>query len=518
MRSGRATLLLRRCLCTGSAPPLPAALEPLGLKYLEEDALRDLFGDEPLGARDAQRLLASCGSPSSDADAAAVVEEMAPGADAVPWSTFKAAVDAAALPIDQRVLPISGSLVLNFTGQGIMLPVLPVLARSLGLAAAEIGVVTAASAGARLVLGIPAAKIAERVGRRPLLIAGPAIGAVAMCGMGLSTSFEHLVLCNALGGVGSALIVAGAGLYLADISTPRNRAQTNAPLMVSALLGFAVGPAIGGVLAESFGLHAPFIACATGMGLAASAAYATLPETMRAQPAAAALLRRGAAQRQLDAADSADAAETAAARLAKADADALAGATSAAPAADAAGGGSDAREGTWRSSAGATARAWKSLLDRPQLVGINAAVVMTGFGQGAAPVTGVLFATEHLDMSTSEVRERSPPALSPARRGCIRGARLRPTSLRPCLPAPLLLLLHCARPTIASATHVRSTTARSRLRSRPHARPPASAPRAQRRIVCRAVLSRRRRAHAAARTPRSSALCTASACLRWRSS
>lgn len=104
-------------------------------------------------------------------------------------------------------------------------------------------------------------------------------------------------------------------------------------------------------------------------------------------------------------------------------------------------------------------------------------------------------------MSTSEVRERSHSALSPARRGCIRGARLRPTSLRPCLPAPLLLLLLCARPTIASATHVRSTTARSRLRSRPHARPPASAPRAQRRIVCRAVLSRRRRAHAAVRTP-----------------
>ena len=431
MRAGACAL--RRRLCTAAVPALPAALEPLGLKYLEEDALRDIFGDddEPLSARDAQRLLESCGSPSSDADAAAVVEAMAPGANAVPWSTFKAAVDAAAVPIDQRVLPISGSLVLNFTGQGIMLPILPVLARSLGLAAAEIGIVTAASAGARLVLGIPAAKIAERIGRRPLLIAGPAIGAVAMCGMGLSTSFEHLVLCNALAGVGSALVVAGAGLYLADISTPRNRAQTNAPLMVSALLGFAVGPAIGGVLAESFGLHAPFIACATGMGLAASAAYVTLPETMRAQPAAAALLRRGAAQQQLDAADSADAAETAAARLAKADADALAGATSAAPAAGAPGGASAAREGTWRSSASATARAWKSLLDRPQLVGINAAVVMTGFSQGAAPVTGVLFATEHLGMATSEVRASVSLSLLRSREyACLLALRLCVASAR----------------------------------------------------------------------------------------
>ena len=42
-------------------------------------------------------------------------------------------------------------------------------------------------------------------------------------------SFTELALCSALAGVGGALTVAGSGLYLADISTPRNRARTTAP-------------------------------------------------------------------------------------------------------------------------------------------------------------------------------------------------------------------------------------------------------------------------------------------------
>ena len=409
----------RRAL--SSSPSLPAVLEPLGLKYLEEDALREVFdglasshpttASEPsLRDGEARRLLVSAGiSEPSEEDTTHLINEIAPDAGgAITWQHFKAAVDAAALPIDGRVLPISGSLLLNFTGQGIMLPVLPVLARSLGLGPAELGFVTAASAGARLVWGIPAAKIAERIGRRPLLIAGPAVGTLAMCGLAMSTTFEHLILCNALAGVGSAFVVAGAGLYLADISTPRNRAQTNAPLMVSALLGFAVGPALGGVLAESFGLHVPFIACAGGMGLAATAAYLTLPETMRAVSTLRADLREsgtkatakeakaeesvtgaaGAGTDSLSRRDSLSASEMGV----REEEAALAAATSGA-----------ALEPTWRESARATVQSWRGLLDRPQLVGINCAVFMTGFSQGAAPVTGVLFATEHLGMSMSEV-------------------------------------------------------------------------------------------------------------------
>lgn len=79
---------------------------------------------------------------------------------------------------------------MRYSGQGILLPVLPVLARSLGLSALELGLVNSASSLARILCNVPAAALAERFGRRPLLVAGPAIGAAAMVGIAVSSSFE----------------------------------------------------------------------------------------------------------------------------------------------------------------------------------------------------------------------------------------------------------------------------------------------------------------------------------------
>ena len=74
--------------------------------------------------------------------------------------------------------------------------------------------------------------------------------AVGMCVLACSRSFAELAVGNACIGAGMAAAMAGAGLYLSDISTPRNRAQTTAPLLQSALIGFAIGPALGGLLGE----------------------------------------------------------------------------------------------------------------------------------------------------------------------------------------------------------------------------------------------------------------------------
>ena len=47
-----------------------------------------------------------------------------------------------------------------------------------------------------------------------------------MIGCGLACSFEQLLLARWLTGIGSALQNTGAQLFLADISTPSNRAQS----------------------------------------------------------------------------------------------------------------------------------------------------------------------------------------------------------------------------------------------------------------------------------------------------
>lgn len=224
-----------------------------------------------------------------------------------------------------------------------MAPVLPLLARSLGLAASDLGLVTAANSLARIACNIPMAAAAERYGRRPLLILGPAVGACGFALLGCSHTFYGLSIWNALAGAGGAATMAGAGLYLNDISTPRNRARTTAPLMVTALIGFSLGPALGGFLGQQYGLQSPFFVCSAGMALAALSSVVLLPETQRSvQPA------KGAVQQSI-------------------------------------------RE------------QWTRLLSRPELQGIMGLMVFQGFAQGAGPVTSILVASEHLGMSPTAI-------------------------------------------------------------------------------------------------------------------
>ena len=309
---------------------------------------------------------------------------------AVPWREFKTAVDVAAQPVDSRVRTIFASLTLGFISQGIQFPVLPLLARSVGLGTADIGLVYATTACARLVTNVPATWVAERIGRRPCLVAGPLAASIGMLGLASSSCFEHLVVSNVCVGTGLATTMAGASLYLADVSTPRNRAQSTAPLLQSALLGFSIGPAIGGGLAQSLGVNMPFLACAAGLAASSAASALLLPETRDE------VLRR---KQRLE--DSLQAQRDAQERLvhthrgeAALGSDAS-GAASGPPPSDAVPSGSPVPmvidDMTWR------------LMTRPALQGLGFHVFINGFSQGAFPVTLVLFAVEHMNMSSASV-------------------------------------------------------------------------------------------------------------------
>jgi MFS family permease len=67
-----------------------------------------------------------------------------------------------------------------------------------------------------------------------------------------------LVLCRLLTGFGVSALSTAATLTTADYSTPLNRATSMAPMMSSFAAGTALGPVIGGVLADRVGIHSTF--------------------------------------------------------------------------------------------------------------------------------------------------------------------------------------------------------------------------------------------------------------------
>eukprot|EP01025_Chloroclados_australasicus_P013609 TRINITY_DN16405_c0_g3_i2.p1 TRINITY_DN16405_c0_g3~~TRINITY_DN16405_c0_g3_i2.p1 ORF type:complete len:446 (+),score=31.60 TRINITY_DN16405_c0_g3_i2:193-1530(+) len=139
-------------------------------------------------------------------------------------------------------------------------PILPLYAKEFGVGTAMVSLTLSVYAAARLMVNLPAGVIGDAIGRKPLLIFGPFVTSMGMLGSGLSRSFVELLVWRFVTGVGSAIQMTGAQLYLADISTTGDRARKMGTNQAAALLGVSIGPAIGGILADKFGLRAPFLA------------------------------------------------------------------------------------------------------------------------------------------------------------------------------------------------------------------------------------------------------------------
>jgi MFS family permease len=84
-------------------------------------------------------------------------------------------------------------------------------------------------------------------------------------------------------GAGAALVLIAGQIVLADITTPARRGRTMAVYQGVFLFAVSIGPLPGGLLAEHYGLAAPFLAYAVAGVVAAALAWIFIPETRTAQ-------------------------------------------------------------------------------------------------------------------------------------------------------------------------------------------------------------------------------------------
>ena len=110
-------------------------------------------------------------------------------------------------------------------GQGLVGPVLPLYARDFGVSATVVGLTLTVFALARLILNIPAGLIADRFGRRILLVGGPILTSIGMFGSGFANSISSLLIWRFVAGAGSAFYMSGALIYLIDIAPSNRRAR-----------------------------------------------------------------------------------------------------------------------------------------------------------------------------------------------------------------------------------------------------------------------------------------------------
>ena len=180
---------------------------------------------------------------------------------------------------DRSFVALCALILVNNLGFGLIAPVLPSFARSFGLGAADIGLVIGIYGFARFLANVPAGQLAERHGRRVVLIVGTAITSIAALLIVTSQNLPQMLAYRLLAGVGAATVVTGGQIMVGDIASPEKRGRMMSTYQGFFLLGSGLGPVPGGLLADAFGLRAPFIAYAFTNALACLVALIVIRET-----------------------------------------------------------------------------------------------------------------------------------------------------------------------------------------------------------------------------------------------
>jgi MFS family permease len=177
-----------------------------------------------------------------------------------------------------------------FTGQTILLPILPSLGRELGLSELQVGLVITAAAAMVVVASPLWGRGSDLWGRRPVLLAGMtgsalalyAFAAVSQLGLAGAAPVEAvfalmLVTRGLLFGAALAAAPVAAQAYAADV-TPgeKNRARGIAAVQAGQGLSLVLGPALGGLLA-GIGLLVPLYFAPTLVLLFAVLVWFQLP-------------------------------------------------------------------------------------------------------------------------------------------------------------------------------------------------------------------------------------------------
>jgi multidrug resistance protein len=148
----------------------------------------------------------------------------------------------------------------DMLGLAMIIPLLPFYATKLGASATIVGILIAAFSIAQLASAPIWGKFSDRYGRRPALLAGLLISAVAYVIFAYASTLWLLLLSRIVQGLGGGTIGV-VQAYVADASDPNDRAKSLGWLSAATSFGAVVGPAIGSVLIH-WGRHAPGIASA----------------------------------------------------------------------------------------------------------------------------------------------------------------------------------------------------------------------------------------------------------------
>ena len=183
------------------------------------------------------------------------------------------------------IFVIFTTVVLDSMGIGIIIPVMPALfaevtgTEKISDIAIWGGLLASTFALMQFIFGPILGALSDRYGRKPILLLALFVMAAYYLLMGFAQTLWLLFLGRLIGGI-TAATHATANAYMADISSPEEKAARFGMLGAGFGLGFVLGPLIGGLLGE-WGPRAPFFAAAMLAAANGVLCYFVLKESLK---------------------------------------------------------------------------------------------------------------------------------------------------------------------------------------------------------------------------------------------
>ncbi len=161
--------------------------------------------------------------------------------------------------LDNAFLAIYAPTFLLASAQGLMVPILPLYAKSFGVSDGLVAVAAAALATGTLLADVPSGMLLAKIGRRAAMLVGTGAFASAAFLNGLAQQFPILVACQLVAGIGASLWAISRLAYITDAVPSADRGRVLSTFGGVNRIGVFGGPAVGGLIGVQFGLNVPFI-------------------------------------------------------------------------------------------------------------------------------------------------------------------------------------------------------------------------------------------------------------------
>jgi MFS family permease len=164
-------------------------------------------------------------------------------------------------------------------GLGIVIPLLPQYAETLGATGLEIGAIFAGFSVSRALFMPFFGRLSDRRGRKWFIVLGLALYTLLSLGYLVASSVGGLILVRVFHGMASAMVIPIAMAYVADLSAVGAEGRQMGTFSIALYLGMGIGPLAGGVISAVAGMAAVFLSMTAFSLLSVAICIAFVPES-----------------------------------------------------------------------------------------------------------------------------------------------------------------------------------------------------------------------------------------------